>query len=281
MLRDRLLAFTDMTIHLKKREISLLIAVAVGLTALAAALPHEQWGLGALVIVSALMSVAFSLEMYRRVFRLHEVSLQEFRQVQAWVSIVQTLKPSRPLPPLRGWAITPDLGLMLLSTVFEEKPTTIVECGSGTSTLLMAYALRELGAGHIYALEHDQPSKRRTEALLQTHELGAWATVLDAPLEKSEIKGEVFEWYDTAGLPAFEVIDLILVDGPPSFKIALARYPALPRFWAQLKSGGTLLLDDSDRPHERRVVERWKSEFSSANYRVEDTQRGTLVLRKN
>lgn len=271
-----------MTIHLKKRELFFLLVLGLGFGLLSLLLMgRRELGLAFIVCLGVLVSVAFSLELYLRVFVLNQGLVQEFRQVQALTVLVQTLKPVRPLPPLRGWAVTPDLGLMLVSAVFEENPLTIVECGSGSSTLLMAYVLRELGAGHIFSLEHDVPSKERTEAMLRRHGVDDRVTVLHAPLCEHSLNGEKFQWYDTSSLPSFEAIDLVFVDGPPSFRRDFARYPALPTFWPKLRSGGLVFLDDSARPGERRVVERWKAEFPAATYRVEDTQKGTVVLRKS
>ena len=60
-----------------------------------------------------------------------------------------------------------------------------------------------------------------------------------------------------------ELIDLLVVDGPPAFAAGhgMSRYPALPVLRERLASGATVVLDDIERPGEQEVVERREREF--------------------
>ena len=81
---------------------------------------------------------------------------QTFRQLEALQNLNAVLPTSDVLPATRGWAASPDLLLALVNLVITERPSLIVECGSGASTLWLALALRRFGIdGRIIALDHD------------------------------------------------------------------------------------------------------------------------------
>jgi predicted O-methyltransferase YrrM len=152
-----------------------------------------------------------------------------------------------------AWSLRPD-ALRLVEELVGEGRATVVECGSGLSTVRIA---RALSAGHVHALEHDPHWAATTRAALADEGLTEFATVIDAPL--------VDGWYDRAALerlPA-EGIELLLVDGPPAGEpeIERRRYPALPMLAGRLAPNAVILLDDADRPGERWALDRWLAEL--------------------
>ncbi|WP_208596217.1 hypothetical protein [Vreelandella aquamarina] len=58
----------------------------------------------------------------------------------SWLQRRLTIKGQ--LPPLRGWATSPDVLLRLHAHIMATRPQVIVEFGSGASTLVIADALR-------------------------------------------------------------------------------------------------------------------------------------------
>ena len=78
-------------------------------------------------------------------------SKQDFRQLEALVSLHEMLDLKAALPPTRGWAASPDLLLTLTSLVRKHQPKLVVELGSGASTIILSRA----GAVEIVAIEHD------------------------------------------------------------------------------------------------------------------------------
>jgi predicted O-methyltransferase YrrM len=153
-----------------------------------------------------------------------------------------------------AWALRPE-GLALLERLVGEGRRQIVECGSGLSTVTIARALGAVQAGHVHALEHSRMWAANTRRAVA--DLAEFATVIDAPL--------VDGWYDPdvlARLPE-RGIDLLLVDGPPAGEPGIdeSRYPALPRLADRLAPNAAVVLDDSERAGERRVLERWLAEF--------------------
>jgi hypothetical protein len=134
--------------------------------------------------------------------------------------------------------------------------TRIVECGSGVSTVLLARLLRERGGGCLTALEHDRHWASVVEAQLGVEGLDGIARVLYAPLQGRP------PWYDRAGSDrAPEQVDLLVVDGPPACDPGQgnSRAPALAFFEERLLADATVMLDDIERPGERRVLRDWEA----------------------
>ena len=70
-------------------------------------------------------------------------------------------------------------------------------------------------------------------------------------------------WFDTSGVPELSDIDVLFVDGPVGGTSHRARYPAFPVFADRLAPGALVVLDDTDRPHEREIFRQWLSEEHS------------------
>jgi len=60
---------------------------------------------------------------------------QTFRQLEALQNLNAVLPANDVLPATRGWAASPDLLAVLVDLVVAERPSLVVECGSGASTL--------------------------------------------------------------------------------------------------------------------------------------------------
>jgi predicted O-methyltransferase YrrM len=211
--------------------------------------------------------------------QVHDEHRRQFQQIEALTSLYYALRPRHPLPPTRLWAASPDLLWYLYRTVREAGRTRILECGSGVSTLIFAYALQERGEGRVYALEHDEAYARSTRDLLRQHQLQDWAEVRHAPLSPVDLHGETWPWYDTAAIPQ-QSFDLIFVDGPPGGTRDHARFPAVPLLRDRLADGGLILLDDHSRPDEADIGRRWLEHYPELAAETLPHEKGTLLLRR-
>ena len=150
---------------------------------------------------------------------------QAFRQLEALQNLSAVLPVGDVLPATRGWAASPDLLLVLVDLVMTGRPSLVVECGSGASTLWIALAMRRFGIdGRIVALDHDPVFGGKTRDLLARHDVREFAEVRDAPLESFRLDGETYSWYARRAWEDLTGIDLLFVDGPPATTGHQARY---------------------------------------------------------
>jgi len=212
-----------------------------------------------------------------------EAGHRNAQNTEALFSLYQLVQPRRPLPMMRGWAASPDFLNVVVARILERAPRTIVECGSGTSSLVSGYLLEQLQAkqgagGALYSFEHDAAYAEQSRRQVAEHGLDSFVTVLDAPLVAHNIDGKEWLWYDLATLPDSIVIDVLVIDGPPSVTQAHARYPALPLLAPFLSERAVIILDDYIRSEDQEVVRRWMERDASWSLTELPTEKGTAVL---
>lgn len=179
---------------------------------------------------------------------------------QALHQLLSTFKPTEPLPVLAGWAMDPAGLAWMTRHIARTQPELVFECGSGTSTLWSAMALRANGRGRLIALDHKPEFAARTREMLALHGLSEWAEVVDAPLMEVDTPRGRFHWYDVKQVEA-DGIDLLLVDGPPKAIGPYARYPALPVIGDRLAAHAFVVADDMHRVDEQETVKLWLEEI--------------------
>ena len=179
--------------------------------------------------------------------------------LQALEQLIARYEPTATLPLVGGWAMSPTGLIWLVDQIERARPSLVVECGSGTSTLWMSLALRRAGTGRLVALEHVEEYAQQTRQLLERHGVADWAEVRHAPLTATDTPRGSFPWYelDSATLTG---IDLLLVDGPPGSTGRHARYPALHVLAGSLAPGATIVVDDSERADESKILDFWLAE---------------------
>ncbi len=249
-----------------RRQKQVLVFPPIIVLALSAA-AYFVFGLPALLLPPVLMGAFIALmllDMRHHEWDLFHRGVLEQRaiygQLEAMVGLNAVLGPKYPFPGTRGWAASPDLLREVVTHVLHHPVALAVEASSGTSTLMIAYAMERKGSGHVIALEHDALYAGRTRDLLQLHGLAHRATVVHAPLVEHRAGGSGLLWYDLSKAAMDAPIDLLVVDGPPEEVGPMARYPAVPLLRDRFAPGARVILDDGDRPDERTIAERWKNE---------------------
>ncbi len=239
-----------------------LLALGVTLLGWASATP----GLVQLVIVLLLLLLLAALVLWRR--ELIESDEGRFRDLEALQQLTHFLNPVAPLPRQGGYALSPQHALKMVNQLLVSDAQSVVEFGSGVSTLLSAYCMQRRGGGHVLSYESDAFHAEVTRGYLRQHGLEHYATVVDAPLTPFQHRGGTWQWYGIAAHPLPERIDLLFIDGPPRKTCALARYPAVPACLERLAPGAVVLLDDADRPDERAILARWQQEHPGLRLRL-------------
>jgi hypothetical protein len=227
---------------------------------------------------AALYGLGLTAVLLAELARLEASVLDSARQQQALVQL-QPLMGEFPVM-LGGWAADPLLMQYAVELLLELRPRLVVECGSGSSTIILARCLRRLGTGRLVSLEHDPVHARRTLAQLHLHGLEDVVTVVAAPLgERRAADGRTFRWYASGYEPGLdEPVQVLVVDGPPGTGGPRARYPALPLLGPHLAPGCVILHDDGDRPDEQSIANDWSRELGLAAVRL-PTGRGARLLR--
>ncbi len=198
---------------------------------------------------------------------------------------LQPYTQALPLPLGGGWALRGDSAVILVREALLRRPSTALELGSGASTLLLGQILRDHGGGRLLSIDHDPVWAERTRKNLRFLGLDDHVTVVDAPLKRLEIDGQLFDWYDIPqdSLSWLGPIDLLLVDGPglaPEHSEA-SRYPALPLLRDRLAVNALIFVDDASRPSSVSMLKRWEAENPGWITEHFDTGDGVCLLSRS
>lgn len=202
-----------------------------------------------------------------------------FTQLTTLNALERVLDLPAPLPTTRGWAGSPDFLRHIHDLALTHKPSIVVECSSGTSTVVLARTLQMNGTGQVFSLEHDALYAEKTRQALQRCGLQSLATVIDAPLTKHQIDGTSHLWYRLEDLP--ERIDMLVIDGPPAVTHHRARYPAIPLLICRLTPEAVVVLDDAARSDEQAAVDLWVQHFGLTRVEGYFAEKGIAVLHRH
>src|SRR3954454_2746330 len=133
------------------------------------------------------------------------------------VLAMQALAPlSSGYLPWSQAAMRPSGLVAVLNDIVINNRSSVVECGGGVSTFYIARLLKSRG-GHIYSIENDETWANLLQKSLDDEGLHEQATVVYAPLAKTQYSWDGAQWYDEkklAPIIAGPKVDLLLVDGP-------------------------------------------------------------------
>src|SRR5690606_20288541 len=155
-----------------------------------------------------------------------------------------------------AWSIDPKLAHELIGYLEREKPRSILETGSGITSVIFGIYKKRHNA-HVISLEHDERyfdiNQRKLDKLGLEHKI-----TLEPLFKRSD-----GYWY---GQDRYEV-DFCLIDGPPE---AYGRGEVLNQIDAKV-----YWLDDANRPHEQKLLEKWGREYHLVNLSF----KGTAVIK--
>ena len=179
------------------------------------------------------------------------------------------------LPHLGSWKADTYLLHRIVDIIAADQPRTVVELGSGATSLVIAAALARHGGGELHSYDQHAPFVAEMDGWLA--EQGLNARFHHAPLTQRDA-GWPGLWYALTAVPGS--IDLLVIDGPPWAVHPFSRGMA-ERLFALIAPGGTVLLDDAARPGERYVAQRWKKAWPDFAWHYEGAgSKGLLVGRR-
>jgi len=184
------------------------------------------------------------------------------------------------LPVTPDWSAAADFLSLIKEYCLESQPQSIVECSSGLTTLTLARCCQMNGDGRIFSLENGEEYANQTRANLKRFEVDKFVSVIHAPLEKTLVQGEYYDWYGLNGVEDIN-IDMLVIDGPPGFIQKYSRFPALPLLFDQLADQSMVFLDDAARDEEKELVKMWLTLYPEIKHEFIETERGCSVLTVN
>ncbi len=210
-----------------------------------------------------------------------EIKIQGFlKQLQCLDTLYSRLELDKgTLSPAWGWTALPDLLCFLQEEAAKKEVKTIVECGSGLSTAVIASTLAKKGFGHVYSFEHDKNCAASSKRELEKLGLTKFATIIESPLAEIQVGQKEVYWYNIKDLP-FDSCDLLFIDGPPVNSTKLARHPALPFFEKSLSKNACVILDDGIRADEQEIAKLWLNKYPNFKTEPNLTERQAIILRK-
>jgi len=198
-------------------------------------------------------------------------TLSSYRQLQ------HQLKLQQELPVTPDWSAAADFLFMIKEYCLKHKPSTIVECSSGLTTLTLARCCQLNEHGQVFSLENGEEYAEKTRGNLKQFGVEDYAQVIHAPLQDASINDKTYAWYQTDELPD-NSINMLVIDGPPGFIQKHSRFPALPLLFDRLADKSIVFMDDAARDDEKEIVEMWLEMFPGVEHEYIETERGCSVL---
>jgi hypothetical protein len=158
---------------------------------------------------------------------------------------------------LGGWALDAQTIRLLWNYLWDQTPQTVVEYGSGVSTILLAVYASLFGVQtgklcQVISLEADQIHKNSVLQRLKTNNLNAVSKIIN--LHRNGDGKYDFRALDC--ILAGSLIDLVLIDGPSGSPGC--RGDTLPAVLDYCKSGSRWFLDDAFRDGELEFLRAWR-----------------------
>lgn len=268
------------SINIKHKDLPLLY-IPLLIATLLVLIGWFLWGESAVLWGIFVLTTFLILSAQFHIYRSTRKALESHQEkIQSYFSLFSSLDFNNRLPFMTGWAATPELALVISDEIQKNKPDQIVEIGSGVSTIVAAYTLKQNGNGSILSLDHDEKYASKTRNQLQQHGLDELGEVKYAPLVSYELDNSEWQWYDISSVSLPEKVDMLLVDGPPVKTNKNARYPALPLLADRLNNQCVIIVHDAHRPSESKILEKWQQNFTDFSCEIINTEKGIAVLRR-
>ena len=264
------------------RERKLVILMVIGAVLAVSVGVYQGWLVAARALTIVLITAETS-PLYLEVRRFQVANRRMLQQTFALQHLGQ-LNFKSPLPFGR-WSVSPDLAEVLMTLMLERRPEVVLEIGSGTSTVVLAYCRKIIGDCQVISVDHEPRFAERTRSMLARHGVAEGVNVITAPLRSTEVVAgdvrAVFQWYDLEELlKDLPLIDLLIVDGPPGKMQPFSRYPALPILARHLSANAVVILDDGGRGEEAEIARLWKDMNPDFDLSYVGTFDGAWILTK-
>lgn len=152
-----------------------------------------------------------------------------------------------------SWSISPASLYWLYKEIGQGPTTSILEFGSGLSTVVAAKALQGKSHSNITSIESDIEHLKRVAWVLDQLGLSENVNLVHAPITKEQ----GISWYNRKIVNdalSNNIFDFAIIDGPPTSTGLNARTPAANMIKKHVRLGGQVLIDDVDRRDESELL---------------------------
>lgn len=197
-----------------------------------------------------------------------DVDAIKYSQDQLWATQkLQSLFNEAHFIPQTGWSMTPQAILHILNIISLNKSKSIIEFGSGATTVYIAKLLQiEHSEAQFISIESSMEWKEKMEKQLADNGLEDYVQIIYAPLEKVDQKNAFKNqetWYATEileeAISDISNFDLVIVDGPFGGSTPYARYSAFPFLQEKTTQETVWMLDDTGRAEEVEILNEWQT----------------------
>lgn len=189
-----------------------------------------------------------------------------FQNLEPLPSLLRTPELQSLIAPgaVGGWALCADTIEFLVQHIRTQRPSAILEFGSGTSTLALAWAMRQAHGlsdrTYVYSIDQSASYIEKTKDLLAQHDLLRHVRFLQANVIEQQIGSTTTACYylPTALLHQFfEGIhpDCVVIDGPAGDNGV--RFGTIPLVCHHLAPRASVFLDDGLRDSELDTADQW------------------------
>lgn len=156
-------------------------------------------------------------------------------------------------PGFGNWRLGEDTCRFLGSVCEAIKPRTVVEFGSGLSSLILAHEISKGNVGKVFSIDHLGDFPGHPRALLGDAVKQGVIEFHHCPIGPTTYGGKWFQFcvIPTAVLKELKDVDLVLIDGPPYYYES--REAALYAVYPSLSPNALILLDDAARETREQV----------------------------
>ena len=201
----------------------------------------------------------------KKILRAVKCVIRSSRSIHDVSALVQLRPLLSHYIPFSAMAMSPAEIARICNDVTINRRRTIVELGSGASTVFIAKVMPADSV--LYSVDHDEQWLKIVAGWLEAEGLRDRVVMIHAPLEPIQTGSHRHPWYQRSviesALPP-DSIDCLIVDGPPagaSGPAAMARYPAVPVLKSRLAENCSIYLDDVVREGEKRIAALWGEEL--------------------
>ena len=186
--------------------------------------------------------------------------------------LLHRLFPEGTILPFTPFALNPNTILHIINEIQINKRRSIIEFGSGISTIVLAKYLKKNNIqATLISIEANLEWAQYINEQLSLYDCENYAVVKYIPLKQYSSSNYSGPWYDLEPFAkAVDTIlfDLVIVDGPGAGNNKLTRLPTVIEISKFLMPNFIVFLDDIRRKGEMKIYEEWIKHLKNEGFQI-------------